>query len=374
MKRNFTYRLYPTRRQERELLRQFEICRLVWNFLLEDHHSAREVGENPPSAYDQMRLLTELKGLWPELGLQDVNAQVLQDVAARVGKAMGAYFRRIRSGEEPGYPRFKGLGRCNSMTFPQTRYRCEPDTQGRLKVSKVGCIKMRQHRLLQGTPKTSTVHRSPTGKWYVTFSCVDVPATTLPTLASQVGIDLGVREFVSFSDGRVVHNPRHWDGDAKDLKRAQRKKSAEAKGSLGRAARVRVEARVHERVANRRADFTNKLAKSVVEDYGTVFIEKLNPGKMGRNRRERRDIRDAAWGMFVHKLEAKAEEAGSRAVVKVNPAYTTRTCRLCGWVKPEELRGPFFECGHCGHVEDRDLHAAKNILALGQQGLAASAA
>lgn len=376
MRRNFTYRIYPTRHQTHELLHQLEVCRLTWNILLEDLRAACGEGLKSPSTYEQMKFITELKALWPELGLQDVNAQVLQNVAARVGLAMKAYFRRMKTGKGPGYPRFKSIGRYDSMTFPQVPSCCESDSQGRLKVSKVGCVKMKQHRVLQGTPKTATIHRSPTGKWYVTFSCDDVPKVRLPKSSKAVGVDLGVREFASFSDGRVVHNPRHWDSDAKDLKRVQRKRVASMKGSTERASRVRVEARAHERIANRRTDFTNKLANDVIETYGTVFVERLSPGKMGRNRRERRDIHDAAWGMFVRKLEAKAEEAGSRAFFKVNPAYTSRTCSVCGWVKPKKLEGNVFRCGssECGHVEDRDTNAAKVILSVGQHALVASSA
>ncbi|MDO8945014.1 MAG: transposase, partial [Desulfobacterales bacterium] len=322
MRRSFTYRLYPTRRQERALLAQLEVCRMTWNILMEDHRAARGDGLKPPSRFSQMKLLTEVKTLYPELGLQGVNAQVIQNVAVRVNLAMMAYFRRVGTGEKPGYPRFKESGRCDSMTFPQAPKRgCHLDEQGRLYIDKIGCVKAKQHRPLRGTMKTATVRRSPTGKWYVAFSCDGVPLTHLPESGKAVGIDLGVREFASFSDGTFIHNPRHLDGDVKDLKRAQRKKSKAEKGSLERAFRIRIEARISERVANRRADFTDKLAKEVVEEYGTVIVEDLNPGRMGRDRRERRNIRDAAWGMFVRKLESKAEEAGNRVVVKVNPAY-----------------------------------------------------
>ena len=376
MIRNFIERLYPTRRQVRELLAQLEICRLVWNLLMEDHRAARDEGLTPPSRFDQINLLAEFKILWPELGLQDVNAQVIQNVAARVNLAMAAYFRRLRAGEEPGYPRFKEFGRYDSMTFPQAPSGCHFDDQGRLYISKVGCVKARQHRPLKGTLKTATVRCSPTGKWYVVFSCVDVPAVRLPKSSKVVGIDLGVREFASFSDGRVVHNPRHFDGDIKDLKRVQRKKERLAKGSPERSRVRRSEALIHERVANRRKDFTDKLAKATIGLYGTVIVEDLNPGQMGRSRRERRNIRDAAWGMTVRKLVSKAEEAGNRVVVKVNPAYTSRTCSACGWVKPEELKGSVFRCGNptCGHIEDRDTNAAKIIESVGQHALAASAA
>jgi len=376
MIRNFVSRLFPTRPQERKLLAQLEICRMVWNLLIEDHRAAFEEGLRPPTRFEQMKTLTDFKALWPELGMQEVNAQVLQNVATRVNLAMKAYFRRLKAGENPGYPRFKESGRCDSMTFPQAPSGCHFGEQGRLYIAKIGCVKVEQHRPIKGTVKTATIHRSPTGKWYVTLSCDDVPAVRLPKSSKVVGIDFGVREFASFSDGTVTHNPRHLGGDSRDLKRIQRKKNRLAKGSLERERVRHSEARVHERVANRRADFTNKLAKCIVEKYGTIFVEKLNPGRMGRSRRERRNIRDAAWSMTVRKLESKAEEAGNRVVLRVNPAYTSRTCSVCGWVKPEELKGPVFRCGNtgCGHVEDRDLNAAKNILSVGQHALAEKAA
>lgn len=371
MHKNYSYRLYPTRRQTTILSAQLETCRKAYNQLLEDRKTSYEATGTAPSLYDQITKLKELKYSNPELGLRDVHSQVLQNVAVRVDLAFKAYFRRVKAKEkEVGYPRFKGFGRYDSITFPQAQTGgCWISPEGRVVVSKVGHIKAKIHRSLEGKVKTATIKRTSTGKWFVVFSCEDVPSKPLPKLDTEVGVDLGVRKFATFSDGFVIENPRHLDQDKRDLARVQRKLSKAKKGTLERTFRRKAVSRVHERIKNRRDDFTSKLAKQVCEKYGVVYLEDLTINRMGRSRAERRNIRDAAWSCFVSKLEVKAVDAG-RQVVLVNPAYTSRTCSKCGYRMPEELKGNVFKCPDCGYSEDRDLNASFNILTLGQQSQA----
>jgi putative transposase len=228
-------------------------------------------------------------------------------------------------------------------------------------VSGVGHIKTKLHRSIEGRMKTAVLKRTPTGKWFVTFSCEDVPAVKLPRSRKVVGCDLGVSTFATFSDECTVGNPRHLNRDLKELRRASRKLRGAPAGSLERGKRQLVHARIEERIASRRDDFTNKLAKTISGKYGTIIVEDLKIDGMGRCRRERRDIRDAAFGMFVSKLEVKAADAGRR-VIRVDSAFTSQTCSKCRCVDSESRKGSKFKCTSCGFELNADLNASRVIL------------
>jgi putative transposase len=362
MKKTYGYRLYPTRKQQRVLNQQLDTCRCLYNQLLNERKTSYETTKTSPSCYDQQLELTNQRNSCPESGLSSVHSQVLQNVAVRVNLAYQAFYRRVKAGEQNvGYPRFKGQNRYDSLTFPQAGVTgCGLDEQGRTVVSGVGHIKTRLHRPIKGRMKTAVLKRTPTNKWFVTFSCENVPTVRLPKSRKVVGCDLGVSTFAIFSDGFTVENPRHLNEDIKELKRVNRKLWDTPMDSSERRKRQLAHARVEERIANRRDDFTHKLARTVSGKYGTVIVEDLTIDGMGRCRRERRDIRDAAWGMFVSRLEVKAEEAGRR-VIRVNPAFTSQTCSKCGHVDSASRKGIKFKCTSCGFELNADLNASRVI-------------
>ena len=188
MLRAFKYRLYPTKQQQRLLAQQLEECRWLYNLLLSEQRDAWEQRQESLRYYDQAMTLPILKATRPQLA--QVNAQALQNVAVRLDLAFKAYFRRVKSGETPGYPRFRGKGRYDSITYPQAPSGCKLDSDGkRLRLHGVGPVKIVLHRPLEGTPKTATVRRSSTGKWYVCFSCECAEPAPLPKTGQHVGID-----------------------------------------------------------------------------------------------------------------------------------------------------------------------------------------
>ncbi|HEY7094330.1 MAG TPA: transposase, partial [Ktedonobacterales bacterium] len=221
MLKSFTYRLYPTKRQQRLLSEQLEEVRWLWNTLLAQRKQAWEERQETVDYYDQKAELPALKAdVRP--GLQQVHSQVVQDVALRVKKAMDAFFRRLKAGEDPGYPRFRGQGRYDSLTYPQWENGVTLSASGkRLLLSKVGEVKITVHRPLEGTPKTATIRRTATGKWFVTISCEWGP-TPLPPTGRQVGIDVGLVTFATRSDGEAIANPRFFRREERALARAQR--------------------------------------------------------------------------------------------------------------------------------------------------------
>lgn len=346
------------------LEKTLEECRWLYNHFLEERKVAWEERKESISYYQQSSSIPELKK--ERISLMEVNAQVLQNVAVRVDLAFKAFFRRVKAGRKPGYPRFRGRGRYNSFTFPQVISRCY--IQGnKLFVSKIGHIKTKLHRPIKGTPKTATVHKSHTGKWYISFSC-EVEEKHLPSLKLEVGIDVGLESFATFSTGEKIENPRFFHRDEKDLGRLQRKLSKVEKGTP-RGDKVRkAVARCHERIMFRRKDFSHQHSHRIVNRFDFICLENLSVNQMAHNHCLAKSIHDAAWSQFSQHLAYKAEYAG-RKLVWVNPAYTSQDCSRCWHRETKKLSERLHQCKCCGLEMDRDYNAALNILSLGRQAL-----
>src|SRR6266508_4205272 len=256
MQKAFQYRIYLSNGQRRILDRQLEECRWVYNETLAYRKRAYEEEQRTANWYETKRLLPEWKDTRPSL--KAVHSQVLQNVTERVDLAFKAFFRRVHEGtEEVGFPRFKGKGRYDSITFPQygNGVRLEGD---RLILSKVGAVHIVLHRPLEGTPKTVSLARARTGKWYACFS-YEMETRPLPPTNTVVGVDVGLASFATCSDGEQIDNPRFYRRDEADLKRVQCKKDA-AKNAQNWPANAKQEAilaKIHERIANRRSDFAH---------------------------------------------------------------------------------------------------------------------
>lgn len=362
MLKTFKYRLFPTRNQTKALEATLDECRWLYNHLLEQRKTAWEERKESLNYHSQAVSIPVLKQ--ERHSLNGVHSQVLQNVAVRIDLAYKAFFRRIKSGEKPGYPRFRGKGWYDSFTFPQVPSGCSIK-DGRLAVSKIGHIKIILHREMCGNPKTATIRRSSTGKWYVSFSC-DVEPDRLTSNDKAVGIDVGLCSFATLSDGQAIDPPKFFRKDEKALAKAQRKLSKAEKGTSERKKRRKVVARVHERIRFRRDDFTHRHSRRIVDSYGTICVEDLTVNRMIHNHCLAKSISDAAWSGFFDKLSYKAESAG-RVFVKVNPAYTSQDCHKCGHRQKMPLACRTFECPCCGLHIDRDLNASLNILRLGLQ-------
>src|SRR5579883_2178304 len=319
------------------------------------------------TCYEQQATYPMLKQERPSLDI--VHSQVLQNVAVRIDLAMKAFFRRCKAGENPGYPRFKGRNRYNSLTFPQVPSGCSLK-DGKLFVSKVGHVKIVLHRSLKGTPKTCTISKSSTGKWYACFSCEGEPER-LPENTKSIGIDVGLKTFATLSDGQEIENPRFFRVEEKALAKVQRKHSKLAKGTPERRKHRKAVARVYERIAWRRQNFTHQQSRKVINAFGVICVEDLNVNRMIHNHCLAKSIADASWSAFFSQVSSKAEEAGRR-LVKVNPAYTSQTCSQCGHRHKMPLSERIFACPCCHVHLDRDLNAARNIRGLGLQALGLS--
>ena len=240
---------------------------------------------------------------------------------------------------------------------------------GKLRLSKIGDVKIKLHRPIEGKIKRLTIRRTSTGKWFACFSVeVDDPIKPPWKDGSMAGIDVGLESFATLSNGEKIDNPRFFRSEEKALAKAHRRLSKCEKGTPERRKALKVVQRIHERIANRRYDFAHQISNQLVSKYGLIAFEDLSIKNMLKNHNLVKSISDAAWKMLVTTTSYKAESAGSK-VVLVDPRNTSQLCSRCGLKVPKSLSDRFHECPQCGLVMDRDENAAINILRLGLQSL-----
>lgn len=365
MLKAYRYRLYPTKLQVTVLNQTLEQCRMVYNRVLATRKDAWELEQKRVGYYETKKLLPEWKVEYPSL--RNVHSQVLQDVVTRVDKAYTAFFRRVKLGEDPGHPRFKSFGRYDSITYTQSGFNLDGQM---LTLSKIGDVRVVTHRSFEGDIKTCTIRRSRTGKWFVS---IVVETDNLPFTSNQkpsIGIDVGIASFITLSTGESVPNPRFFKTDESALARAQRRKSKQVKGTAKRRHSAMTVSKIHERIANRRKDFAHKISRHLVDNHGLIVFEDLNIKEMVQNRIYSMSIHDVAWNSLLQMTQSKAEEAGC-CVVLIPSYYTSQTCSLCGHIEVDNRKSQAkFVCLKCGHAENADVNAAKNILGLGLQSVA----
>ena len=327
--------------------------------MVHERTALREQGLKSPTFYTQVPALTRWKKDHAEL--KTVHSQVLQNVGRRVELAFQAFFRRVKAGEPPGYPRLKGKGQYDSFTYAQSGFKIGDASVWLSLQGKQTQVKAKIHRAIVGTVKTCTVRRYG-AKWFVCFT-VEQEDNPLPPCTDAVGLDAGLNSFMALSDGTFIDNPRFFRRDEKALAKASRKQAKTAKGSKPRKKANKVLSRIHERIRNRRHDFVHQTARRLVNRYGVIAVEKLNVKGMVKNHCLAKSISDASWSMFRTVLTQKAESA-AREVIAVNPAYTSQDCHACGYRAKKKLSERWHHCPMCSASLDRDTNAAINILNL----------
>lgn len=361
MLKTFRYRLYPSEAQTKRLAATLETCRKVYNDCLAERKTAYEAEGKIIGKFEQLRHIKEIKATNPYA--KGIHSHILQVVISDLDKAFQAFFRRVKQGEKPGYPRFKGKGRFDSFGLKEFGNGFKLDGR-RLKISGIGRIAVRWHRKLEGTIKTVRLVRS-AGHWYACFSCEVAAQPPLPSTGKSIGLDVGVSSLLVTSNGEKIENPKWYCEDQAKLRVAQRKVARRKKGSRRRRKAVALLQRCHEKIKNRRKDFINKLVCRLVRTNDVIVIEDLRITNMVQNHYLSKSIMDAGWGYLRQRLEVKAEEAG-RQVVVVPPAYTSKLCSGCGAIFEDlKLSTRWVTCRRCGLSLDRDHNAAINILRRG---------
>jgi len=376
-KQAYKFRLYPTKKQAQALHWTLDRARELYNAALQERRDAYRMAGKSLTYYDQANQLPEIKAIREEY--RDIHSQVLQEVLRRVDKAMKAFFRRVKVGEKPGYPRFQGKNRYDSFTYPQMGFSLTADS--RICLSKIGSLKVKLHREIKGTIKTCTIKREG-DSWFVVFAC-EVAPEALKENAEAIGIDLGLLHFATLSDGSTIENPRYYRKAQKRLEHLQQFLSRKKRDSNRRRKAVKQVAKAHRKVANQRKDFLHKQSRRLVNTYGLIVFEELQPANMSKRPKPKQDengtylpngaaakgglnksILDAGWAQFQQYCSYKAANAG-RSILLVNPNYTSQVCSGCGTVKKKELSERWHSC-ECGTELDRDHNAAINILRLGR--------
>lgn len=362
--KTFAYRLYPTKLQKRLLESTVETCRRFYNDCLAERKNGYELEGRSVTKVEQLRRVKEIKAHNPYA--KGIHSHVLQVVVADLDKSFKAFFRRVKTGEKPGYPRFKGRDRFDS--FGLKEYGNGFKIHGRrLKVSGVGRIAVRWHRELPAVPKTLRIIRKADG-WYVSFACEYEPEM-LPTTGKITGIDVGIKSLLADSDGNTVDNPKWYREGQRKLRVLQRSVARKKKGSGARRKAVALLRKYHLKISRQRQDFLNKLANQLIRENDLIALEDLKIRNMVRNPHLSKSILDAGWNYLVQRLHAKAEEAG-RVVIQVNPANTSKSCSGCGHIfESLKLSHRLVTCPGCGLSMDRDHNAAVNILKRGLQAL-----
>ncbi len=370
--RTFKYRLYPTKPQQAAMFETLRLTRTLYNAGLEQRREAYRKASKTLSAYDQQKELTALKAECPEFN--QVYSHVLQDVFDRLDKAYKAFFSRVKKGaKKAGFPRFKPRQRWDSFKYKQcwdnkknTWTTCgKPLDDGRrINVPKIGAVKIKFHRPLEGKPKSVQIVLD-VDQWYAVYIC-EVPKVTLPATGSEVGIDVGTTWFAITSDGEFEPNSTYLQSSLKKLRVQSRTLSRRKKGGNRRRKAVQLVAKTHRKIRRQRLNFHHETARKLVNAHDLIAHEDLQVSNMVKSNMVKsnlaRSISDVGWAQFFSILSLKAESAG-RKVIAVDPRYTSQTCHECGHVcKKNRVSQARSHCVQCGHSGNADVNAAKNIL------------
>ncbi|QYZ79816.1 transposase [Methanofollis formosanus] len=363
----YKYRMYPSQEQVALLMKHIHACRFVYNNSLEQKIRAYEQEGRKLSCFDLNNRLPALKDEHP--WLKDVNSQSLQSANKNLDNAFTRFFR-----EKKGFPRFKSKKNpLQSFQVPQS-YSVDFD-QRWIKLPKISKIRTIFHRVFTGKMKYATVSVTSTGKWFVSILVDDGKNEPEPapfSLDTTLGIDVGLKDFATFSIGEKIENPRHLKNSLQRLKVLQRRMSRKKKGSKNREKAIQKLARCYEKVANQRNDFLHKISFRVVSENQAIAVESLNVGGMMKNHHLAQGIEDVSWSTFFTMLEYKCRKYGKTLLKIGRFDPSSKICNTCGYLKRDlTLSDREWVCPECGTHHDRDINAAINIkkFALQEQNL-----
>ena len=356
MIRTYRYPLRQTKDQEAILDAWRVACQRLYNAALEERRDAWRKQRVSITRIDQQKELTQLRATDQEWAA--IPAWVERSALARLEEAFRGFFRRVKSGQTPGFPRFRSRDRYDSFDFGS----CVPRVENsRVNIPKLGMVKFHKYREMRGKVKLVRIGRSARG-WYVSFVCDVGAAPEKVAVRSTVGIDVGLEAFATLSNGERVDNPRFGREAQEDLARRQRSLARKKRGSMSRGRATLLVARAYERIRNQRQDFARKLACDLFSRFDLIAHEDLAISRMVHGNLAK-SIHDAAWGQFLGALQSKAENAG-KWCVPVDPRGTSQTCPQCGTVAKKELSEREHRCD-CGFSAHRDHAAALVILGRG---------
>ncbi|WAM22659.1 MAG: transposase (plasmid) [Candidatus Methanoperedens sp.] len=359
MKKAYKFRIYPNRNQEAKMFKTLNTCRHLYNDALQERRKQaelnrlqREFDVFPWGKPDWIRYEDQQNDLpaMKTLSQKEVFSQVLQNVLKRLDRSFQNFFRGN------GYPRFKGRNRYDTFTYPQKGFEIK---DGRLNLSKIGSIRIFQHREIEGKIKTCTIKKD-VDQWYVIFTTEIGRDIKKVPVETKIGIDVGLKSLLTLSNGEMVEPPKFLRHSEKKLVKEQRRLSRRKFGSNNRKKQKIIVARVHRKIRNQRKDFAHKTSRMLVNRFDLIGFENLNIRGMVQNHHLAKSISDAGWGQLQNFTAYKAEDAGKLAEFCIAKG-TSQECNACGNVEHLRLADRVFRCSRCGNVKDRDHNAAINI-------------
>lgn len=354
MLRSFELRLKPKAAQRAELARILADSCETYNAALQERRDAWELCRKRITYYDQTSELTELR---KDPQFASIGVGIQREPLRRVERAFQAFFRRVKAGQKPGYPRFRSRERYDSFAWHEPQLHADG-----LLVPNLGRIRFKANRTLSGVLKMATIVRCGE-KWAARIVCEIGPAPEKCVVATAVGMDVGLTTLATLSDGTEIANPRWTRQHEERIARANRRLARKQRRSKNRVRARAALLRAHQRAANARRNYLHHVSKGLVAHYDLIAHESLNVNGMARGNLAK-SIMDAAWSILIWQITYKAENAGVW-VVPVNPCGTSQKCSGCGQNVPKKLSQRTHDCPHCGLVLGRDHNAGRNILALG---------
>ena len=359
----FKYRLYPTAPQAEKINQNIGCARFVYNHLLDDRINVwKETKQLSTKTYS---ILKE-----EHVFLKNVDSRALKHAQANLDEA----YEKFKKEPNTGYPKFKSKHKCRWSYTTDNNSDAVRFDGNRLKLPKVGYVKVVEHRQHEGRILTATISHERSGEYYASVLCEIEQPKTLPVTDKVVGIDLGLHDIIVCSDGERAEAPKYFRKSEQRLAKRQRVFSRTQKGSNGHEkARLKV-ARCYQKIKNQRNDFLQKLSTKLIRENQVICLEDLSVKGMERNKKLSKSVTDASFSRFVSMLEYKAVWYG-RKIIKIDRFYpSTQLCNGCGY-KNESIKGlkglkvREWVCPECGEVHDRDLNAAMNILKEGLKSI-----
>lgn len=360
----YKFRLYPAPDQEEFLCRSFGASRWVYNYFLNYRDSKFKNEGLRVSYFDMQKVFPMLKKQEETSWLKEINSQSLQCALKDLDAAYIKFFKG-----QSKFPKFKSKNGKQSFEIPQN-WKIIGNT---VKIPKLKTpLKFVKHRPIEGKICSITISKNKAGKYFINFCC-EVENNYQQTNGCEIGIDLGIKDLIICSDGNRYENHKFYKKNLKKLKTLQRHLSRKRKGSKRRQKAKLKLAKLYEKITNSREDLYHKISNDLTNKYSLICLESLNVKNMMKNHKLAGSIQDCAWFSLVNKIEYKAQWKGVN-VVKIDQFYpSSKTCSVCNWKKNDlTLKDREWTCPKCGTHHDRDLNAAKNILAWGRRFVALS--